>query len=292
MRRLRKTKSSLRTHEGGNGETIVPDRKVAIVTGASSGIGRHTAVALAGRGYLVYAAARKADLLREVADACRQAGGEGRTVATDVADPAQVELLVQTAVGEAGRIDVMVNNAGFGVHARVAETSAEQMRRIFDVNFFGVFHGCKAVAPVMIAQRSGHIFNVSSVIGKRGTPFNGAYCATKFAVCGLTDSLRVEMIPHNVKVTCVCPGLTDTDFFDKVEGGSRRKKTSFASLRTMQPPAHVARKIVAAIGKDIPEMVFTPGGKLLVLVSALWPRLADMMMKVYHDDVSGPVQTF
>jgi len=270
----------------------VPDRKVAIVTGASSGIGRHTAVALAGRGYLVYAAARKADLLREVADACRQAGGEGRAVATDVADPAQVELLVQTAVGEAGRIDVMVNNAGFGVHARVAETSAEQMRRIFDVNFFGVFHGCKAVAPVMIAQRSGHIFNVSSVIGKRGTPFNGAYCATKFAVCGLTDSLRVEMKPYNVRVTCVCPGLTDTEFFDRVEGGTSRKRSAFASLRTVQPPVVVARKIVQTVGRNRPELIFTPGGKLLVLVSALFPRLADAMMRIYHDEVRGPVQTF
>ena len=161
------------------------------------------------------------------------------------------------------------------------------MREILDVNFLGVFHGCKAVAPVMISQRSGHIFNVSSVIGKRGTPFSGAYCATKFAVCGLTDSLRVEMQPYNVKVTSVCPGLTDTEFFDKVEGGSRRHKSSFRAVRTMQPPVHVARKIVRAIGKNTPEMVFTPGGKFLVLVSALWPRIADKMIRLYHDDLIG-----
>lgn len=275
-----------------SGVGIMPDTKVAIVTGASSGIGRQTALALAGRGYVVYLAARRVEMLEDVRRLCRHAGGDGRVVVTDVADPEQVDALVRRAVDEFGRVDVMVNNAGLGIHARVAETTGEQMHRIFGVNFFGVFYGCKAVSPVMIAQRSGHIFNVSSVIGKRGTPFNGAYCATKFAVCGLTDSLRVEMLPHNVKVTCVCPGLTDTEFFDKVDGGAGKGKGSFKSLRTMQSPAHVARRIVRTVGKNRPQLVFTPGGKLLVLISALWPKLADKMMKVYHDDVAGPVQTF
>ena len=173
------------------------------------------------------------------------------------------------------------------MHARVHETTADQMRRIFEVNFFGVFYACKAAAPVMIAQRSGHIFNVSSVIGKRGSPFNGAYCATKFAVCGLTDSMRVEMMDHNVRVTCVCPGLTDTLFFDAVEGGSVHNKTSFARVRGVMPPEVVARKIVAAVGKNKPELVFTAGGKLLTIIAALWPGLADRIMKIYHDDLVG-----
>jgi len=267
-------------------------RKVAIVTGASSGIGRQTALALARRRYAVVLAARRVDKLQDVAGMCTEAGGEARTVRTDVADEAQVDALVQAAVEQFGRVDVMVNNAGHGVHARVAETTDRQMRRIFDVNFFGVFYGCKAVAPVMVAQRSGHIFNVSSVIGKRGTPFNGAYCATKFAVCGLTDSLRVELKPHDVKVTCVLPGLTDTEFFERVEGGTHRSKSSFEWLRQMQPAERVARRIAATVGKDKPELVFTVGGRLLIRLSAIWPRLADAMMKVYHDDMIGRVQTF
>ena len=267
-------------------------RTVAIVTGASSGIGLATALAFARRGYAVVLAARREERLKDGAARCRESGGDALAVPTDVADPAQVESLVQAAVNAFGRVDVMVNNAGHGVHARVHETSDRQMRRILDVNFLGVFHGCRAVAPVMIRQRSGHIFNVSSVIGKRGTPFNGAYCATKFAVCGLTDSLRVEMKPYNVRVTCVCPGLTDTEFFDRVEGGTSRKRSAFASLRTVQPPVVVARKIVQTVGRNRPELIFTPGGKLLVLVSALFPRLADAMMRIYHDEVRGPVQTF
>ena len=92
--------------------------------------------------------------------------------------------------------------------------------------------------------------------------------------------------------TCVLPGMTDTDFFRHVEGGTARKQTSFRRLRGMQSPQVVARKVAAAIGKDTPELVFTAPGKLMVLVAALWPRLADKMMEVYHDDVRGPVRTF
>jgi NAD(P)-dependent dehydrogenase (short-subunit alcohol dehydrogenase family) len=201
----------------------------------------------------------------------------------DVANAEQVEALVARAVEEFGRLDVLVNNAGRGLRARVHETTEQQMRAIFDVNFYSVFHGCRAAAPVMIAQRSGHIFNVSSVIGKRGTPFNGAYCATKFAICGLTDSMRVEMKPYNVRVTCVCPALTRTEFFGVMEGRTESSGWSHARLRGMTPPPVVGRKIAATVGKATPELVFTPGGKLLTLLAALSPRLTDAMMKWYHD---------
>ena len=258
------------------------DKKVAIVMGASSGIGKATALELASHGYVVYLAARRAERLTEVARLCADRGAQARVVPTDVTIEEQVQELVKKAVDEFGRVDVMVNNAGYGIHARMHETTDDQMRRILDVNYFGVFYGCRAAAPVMIRQGSGHIFNVSSVIGKRGTPFNGAYCATKFAVCGLTDCLRVELREHGVWVTCVCPGLTESEFFDKVEGGSAHKSTVYKSLRTLQPAEHVARKIVASIGRDKPELVFTAGGKFLVLVAALWPRLTDRMMKAYY----------
>ena len=268
------------------------ETNVAIVTGASSGIGEATALALARRGYAVFLAARRPDRLHAAAERCKRAGGLARAIVTDVTDVTQVESLVRAAVDEFARVDVMVNNAGYGLHGRVHETTVEQTRRILEVNYFGVFHGCRAVVPVMIRQGFGHIFNVSSVIGKRGTPFNGAYCATKFAVCGLTDSLRVEMNPHGVRVTCVCPGLTDTEFFGRVEGGTVRKKTSFRRLRGLQRPELVARKIAATVGKDTPELVFTAGGRVLALIAAMFPRVADRMMKVYHDDIQGPVKTF
>lgn len=240
---------------------------------------------LAERRYAVVLAARREDELERVAERCRRAGAHEAVVApTDVTDERRVKELVDATAGRFGRLDVLVNNAGYGLHGAVHEITDEQMRRIFDVNFFGLFYGCRAAAPIMIRQGSGHVFNVSSVIGKRGTPMNGAYCATKFAVVGLTDSMRVELRPHGVNVTCVCPGMTDTDFFDRVEGRRERRKTRepFQSLRTPQSPDVVARRIVATIGRYRPELIFTPGGKFLALVAPLSPRLADRIMETYR----------
>jgi len=260
------------------------ERRVAIVTGASSGIGAETALALARRGYTVLLAARRRDRLEQVARECLSAGGQARVAVTDVSVQQQVDALVARAVEEFGRVDVMVNNAGAGLFARVHETTDEQMRALFDVNFYGVFYGCRAVAPIMMRQRRGHIFNVSSVIGKRGVPFHGAYCATKFAICGLTDSLRVEMKPYNVRVTCVCPALTATEF--RVQ--AYRAYVSFSTYKAPEkrtPPAVIARKIAATVGRSVPEIVFSPGGKFLCLLSALWPRAADALLKLHHDRV-------
>ncbi len=261
------------------------DQPVAIVTGGSSGIGAATAHALARRAYAVVLAARRPGRLEQVAARCREAGGEALAVATDVADEQQVRDLVGRACDDFGRIDVMVNNAGHGVFARVHETPTDEMRRIFEVNFFGVFYGCKAVAPVMIRQKRGHIFNVSSVIGKRGTPMHGAYCATKFAIAALTESMRVEMMPYDVRVTLVCPTTTETEFFERSPRG-RKAGSSFRKYVSVMPAAVVGRKIAATVGRRKPEMVFSAAGKLLALTAALWPGLADRMMKLYHDDLA------
>jgi len=273
--------------------TTTANPRVAVITGASSGIGEATAVALARKRYAVLLAARRLEALRRVAAACGAAGApHAEAVVTDVADRRQVDALVSGAVDRFGRLDVMVNNAGRGLRARVDETTDEQMRSIFQVNYFGAFYGARAAARVMIAQRSGHIFNVSSVIGKRGTPLNGAYCATKFALCGLTESMRVELKPFGVRVTSVCPTLTATEFFGAREGGTPQSGRRFSRLRGLMPAALVGRKIAATVGKSTPELVFSPGGKTLALLAALSPRLTDAMMGVYYrqqktDDVEA-----
>jgi len=264
-------------------------RRVVVVTGASSGIGMETAEAFAGRGYAVVLAARRAERLAEVADRCRAAGAEALAVPTNVADRRQVEALVARAVEQFGRLDVIVNNAGFGLFARVHETDEQDMHAIFETNVFGVFYGCKAAAAVMIPQRSGHIFNVSSVIGKRGTPFHGAYSATKFALCGLSDSMRVEMLPYGIRVTCVCPALTATEFFQHSKRG-QAAQSSFQKFKGMMPASAVAKKIVAAVGKNRPEIVLSAGGKMLALMAALSPRLTDAVMKRYYVDITKRLQ--
>jgi len=244
-----------------------------------------TALAFARRRYAVVLAARRPERLEQIAEQCRSCGANAaEIVVTDVSDRDQVESLVSAAVEKFARIDVMVNNAGSGLFGRVHELSEDDVRDLFEVNFYGVFHGCQAVAPIMIRRRSGHIFNVSSVIGKRGTPFHGAYCATKFAVCGLTDSMRVELQPYGVHVTSVCPTLTATEFFDHSRM-EPRAHSKYEADSKMMPASTVGRRIAATVGKSKPELVFSAGGKFLVALSVLWPRAADRIMKIYHDDL-------
>jgi len=267
-------------------DTTGIDQGVAVITGASAGIGMETALAYAARGYALVLAARREQRLQTIATACQALHDQTRTlvVPTDVACEDQVRHLVDAAVTTFGRIDVMVNNAGYGLWGRVWDLNSDDLHRLFEVNFFGVFYGCKAVAPIMARQGSGHIFNLSSVIGKRGSPFHGGYCASKFAISGLTDSLRVELRPLGVNVTCVCPALTETEFASAVVNSPDRSKSPTLRRIRKTPPAVIARKIVRVTGRDVPELVFTPGGKFLTVLAALWPRAADRIMHLYYKD--------
>jgi NAD(P)-dependent dehydrogenase (short-subunit alcohol dehydrogenase family) len=180
--------------------------KVAIVTGASSGIGEATARHLRRLGYRVYAAARRVDRMAPL----REAGID--VAAVDVTDDNSLTAFVERVVAEAGRVDVLVNNAGYGSYGAVEDVPLAEARRQFDVNVFGLARLSQLVLPHMRARRAGRIVNVSSIGGKIHEPLGGWYHATKFAVEGLSDSMRVELAPFGIDVIVIEPGAIKTEW--------------------------------------------------------------------------------
>jgi NAD(P)-dependent dehydrogenase (short-subunit alcohol dehydrogenase family) len=167
------------------------------------------------------------------------------TVQLDVTDPASVEHAVKHVLQQAGRIDNLVNNAGYGLVSTVENATEEEMRQQFDVNLFGVFRMCQAVLPAMRARRSGVIVNISSFLGKMGLPLLAHYCATKYAVEGLTDSLRHEVGRFGIRVHSVMPGLFGTEF------ASRGLVVNEATVAEQSPYADLVRQMVPTVAEKI-----------------------------------------
>jgi NAD(P)-dependent dehydrogenase (short-subunit alcohol dehydrogenase family) len=186
-------------------------RRIAIVTGAASGIGHALARALAARGDV----GALADIDGTAARAAANALPDARGYAVDVRDADAVAAVVDDVVSEHGRLDLIVNNAGIGVGGDVLELSLAHWDRVIDVNLRGVVHGVAAAYPVMARQRDGHIVNIASLAGLVPSPLLAPYAATKHAVVGLSQSLRVEAAARGVRVTTVCPGFVDTPILDK-----------------------------------------------------------------------------
>src|SRR5215213_4664082 len=181
-------------------------RRVALVTGASSGIGEETVKGLLAAGHVVYAGARRIDRMQGLA-----AGG-AKVLALDVTQDASMTAAVDTVLREAGRIDTLVNNAGYGSYGALEEVPLDEGRRQVEVNLFGLARMTQLVLPTMRAQKSGRIINVSSIGGKFGEPFGCWYHATKFAVEGLSDSLRMELHPFGIDVVVIQPGAIVTEW--------------------------------------------------------------------------------
>jgi len=182
-----------------------------VITGASRGLGRAIAVALADAGADVALAARSKAALEETAHLAARAGRRAVVAPTDVARYAEVDTLVQRTVRELGRLDIVVNNAGVARVAPLAEMTPEDWRFMLDVNLTGVFNGCRAAAPHLIAQKSGKVINVASVLGQVGLPGYTIYGATKGGIIALTRALGVEWARHNVQVNAIAPGWFATD---------------------------------------------------------------------------------
>ena len=248
--------------------------KVAVVTGASSGIGEATVLELASRGASVVAAARSVEKLEDLAR--RTASSGVLVVEADVADRDSVERMVGLTVEKFGRLDVLVNNAGLGLSGRVAELRPEDLRYVFEVNTVGPLNCLQAALPHM--GSGGRIINVSSVVGLRAIPKVGGYCSTKFALNALSDALRVEVAERGISVTSVYPGTTRTSFRDN----SRRTKDEKRGWRPKGvTPEKVAERIAAAAEKGPRDVYVTASDRLFVAGVTLFPGLTDRVLRAW-----------
>ena len=189
--------------------------KTAVITGASSGIGKCLALRLAREGAVVGLVARREDTLREIAAEITKAGGRATVFPCDVGDREQVFACAERAEKELGRVDILVNIAGYGHHRRFLEWDLDDMERVMRVNYLGSLYWTKAILPRMVERHSGWIVFMASVAGKLGVPEESAYAASKFAMVGLAEALSMEVDDAGVHVLTVCPGTIDTPFFDE-----------------------------------------------------------------------------
>lgn len=223
-------------------------QKVAIVTGASSGIGEATAIALAAAGAKVAIAARRSERLETLTQRIQQNGGEALPITADVANEAQVQHMVSATKDKWGRVDILVNNAGVMLLGPVYEANTEDWRRMFDVNVLGLMYATHAILPLMKAQGEGHIVNISSVAGRVANAGTGVYNATKWAVNAFSESLRKEVHKDKIRVTIIEPGLVATELPQHITNSSakERAKAFYESVRSLDSE-DIAAAIVYAV---------------------------------------------
>lgn len=232
-----------------------------VITGASSGIGRATALMAAEKGARIVAIARNERALATLVEEVRDRGGEAVYVVGDVSDPGDMDLAATTALDEFGAVDTWVNDAGVGLYGRLDELPLEDKRRLFDVTFWGVVHGCRSALP-LLRERGGAIINIGSIESDVALPLTGIYAAAKHAVKAYTDTLRMELehddIP--VSVTLIKPSTIDTPFFEHAR--------SYLGVEPKGPPPVYAPDVVAdailhAAEQPIRELVVGGGGKFM-----------------------------
>ena len=250
----------------------------AIVTGASSGIGREVARELARQGAKVVLVARREDRLQQLANEISADGGQVKWVAGDITDSAIRHKTLELAKESYGGLDILVNNAGVGAMGLFEDADPARVRRIMEVNFFALVEMTRLALPLLKRGDLPIIVNVSSILGRRAAPHNSEYSASKFAVHGFSEALRAEVARHGIDVLVVSPGTTDTEFFDQV-----LEKTGSPQWpeHTAVTAAMVASEMVSAIRRGKHEIVPYRWGKVLVWLNRISPRLVDWLMARY-----------
>ncbi|HXB61747.1 MAG TPA: oxidoreductase [Acidobacteriaceae bacterium] len=262
--------------------------QVAIVTGASSGIGESTAQTLLQAGFTVYAAARRTEKMQQLAAA------GAKLLALDVTEEASMLAAVQHVLSQSGRVDVLVNNAGYGAYGALEDVPLDEARRQFEVNVFGLARMTQLVLPTMRSQKSGTIVNVGSIAGKISMPLSTWYHTTKFALEGLSDCLRMELKPFGIHVVLIEPGAIATEFgglateaMEKTSGHTayaeqtRKILRLFKRFKSAQPPQVVADAILQAVRAKDPKTRYVMGGgarPLLAMRKLLPDKTFDAVM--------------
>lgn len=254
------------------------DGRVAVITGASAGIGLACAERFASEGMAVVLGARRADRLEEAAARIRRGGGRAEAITADVTSEGDMQALVGRAQAVFGALDVMVCNAGFGYYGTVEETPPEIVRRMMDVNFMGTYLGARAALPVFRKQGRGHLLIVSSIVGRRGIAQMSAYSATKAAQAAFAESLRVEFGGTDIHISVVFPISTETEFRHAME---RDYGHAVSGLGPKQTADDVARAMVQCVRRPRPEVYPHAASRALTILNAAAPGLADRLVRKY-----------
>jgi len=256
------------------------DNKRILLTGASSGIGAALAFLLAKEGANLVLLARRKDRLLEIAEQIRRQSFDRKVVVVegDITDPEARHQAVQSAVEQLGGLDILINNAGVGATALIEDSTQETLRRIFEVNFFALFELTQLALPYLKQGAEPMVVNLSSIVGLRGVPHYGVYGAAKFAVTGLSESMRAEFFKHGIDVLLVCPGTTQTEFFDVLH-----QSTSAPTLPSHRPVTseYVAARIVKGMKQGKRKMIPYFPAVVLDTLNRFCPRFVDWIMTKY-----------
>lgn len=236
--------------------------KVVVITGASSGLGEATARLLSSQGATVVLGARRLDRIKSLADELIRQGGKALAIQTDVTQVNQVKRLVESAAQTFGRIDVIINNAGLMPHSPLERLKIDDWNRMIDVNIKGVLYGIAAALPYMKQQKAGHFIFVSSVAGHKVRPGSAVYAATKSAVLVLSEGLRQEVKPYNIRTTVISPGALATELPNSITEPDIAENIRKFVSETALPAESFARAVAFAMSQpeemDVNEILFRP----------------------------------
>ncbi|MBV8359947.1 MAG: SDR family oxidoreductase [Deltaproteobacteria bacterium] len=252
--------------------------RTMLVTGASSGIGRDIALLLGGLGVKTALLARRRALLDDLASAIRDQDGDALVLTADISRREEVRQAVARALGEFGHIDILINSAGVLEPSSVETMDPQSFQRMLNVNVLGTLHTVQAVLPSMRQAGSGSIVNIGSLAGRRGMPPLGGYSATKFALVGLTEALRVELFGTGVHVALVMPGVVDTPMIRGDSQSERHRR--FPDMIPPMPVRWVTWAVIAALTLGLTEVDVPPGAAVAEKLAALFPGITDAALAI------------